>query len=220
MRKILNILLLLSPLFHHFALASEVKIQCIGPEPENAKSFFVFLHGAGLEGLHSKNVGILREIAKSKKVRFAIPIATWECTSEEYKGKPCWMTGKFDDNAYKPAMRAVEEAAESCFRNRNYGILGFSNGAAFVNSIIFNCVPNKFTALISIGLGYRISPQDRQGLRGCNPQLRMMSGKTDKNLESIKKTFQVLKNREADVTFDEFEGGHELIAQPLFNFFD
>jgi predicted esterase len=217
MRKILLALLFLSATTY----ASTEKIECIGPEPENAKSYMVFLHGAGITGLHNRNVRVLKQIAEKKKVRFAIPISQWQCTSEKYKGQPCWMRGPFEDHSYKPAFEVIEDAAEKCFRNRDYGLLGFSNGGHLVTTLKQHCVPNKFTKLIAVGMGVKGRPTDRPGLRGCSPQLNVLIGDKDHEYMAItKSSFELLKSRDADITYEVYEGAHELTAESLYRFFE
>lgn len=215
MRALLFVLLL-----SHSAFAQEDKTECFGPEPGEAKSYFIYLHGAGLTGLHKRNLAVLKSIAEKKKVRFAVPLAKWQCNSVEYKGKPCWMSGPFDDNSYKPAMRVIEEAADICFRNRDHGLIGFSAGAQLVTSLRQHCVPNKFTRLIAVGHGVKKGRWDKQGLRGCKPQLNVLVGDRDEYKDVTRASYELLKSRDADITYEEFEGVHELKEEPLIQFFE
>lgn len=217
MRLLIALFLVFSPK----TFASTDKIECIGPEPEEAKSYMVFLHGAGITGIHKRNINVLKDIAKKKRVRFAIPISQWQCNAENYKGRPCWLSGPIDDHSYKPAFRVIEDAAEKCFRNRDYGLLGFSNGGYLVTTLKQHCVPNKFTKLIAVGMGVRGRPTDRPGLRGCSPQLNVLIGDQDSEYMNItKSSYELLKSRDADITFEVFEGGHELTAESLYRFFE
>jgi predicted esterase len=201
--------------------AQAEKIECIGPEPEHAKHYMVFLHGARTTGLTNINIRVLNQIAEKKKVRFAIPISQWQCNAEKFKGQSCWMSGPFDDNAYKPAFKVIEDAANKCFRGRDYGLVGFSNGGLLVTTLKQHCVPNKFTKMIAIGMGVKGKPTDRPGLRGCPPQLNILIGDRDHEYMAItKSSFELLKSRDADVTFEVYDGGHEITAESLYKFFE
>jgi len=198
---------------------AQSKIECIGPEVGEAKYFYIYLHGATQLGGHRRNVKVLKEIAKKRKVRFALPTAEWECTSPQYKGNVCWSANKAEDKYFRPALRVIEDAAAACFRNKDHGLMGFSNGAVLATTLMRNCVRTGFTGLIAVGHAVNTYRTDRLGLKGCEPQLNMLIGRSDPYYSRAKKTYDVLKSRDANVTFEEFDGKHELKIEPLLQFF-
>lgn len=206
-------------LFTSIALRAET-IHCYGPEVADAKLFYVFLHGAGpwLQKSHTHRA--LERIAKKNKVRFAVPISDMKCAGGDYKGKPCWLTDAKDDTAYRPALKVIEQAAEKCFPRKDHGLMGFSNGGALTMMLARECVRTPFTQLIAVGAPVKTSQSDRQGLKGCTPPLKMLVGSRDSLLEDSRKAYETLKERGYDVTFEEYKGGHEVIADPLYKLFE
>ena len=203
-----------------YAHAADDKIICIGPAADQAKQFYVYMHGAGDASTQTSAQRTLQRIADQKKVRFALPQAQQTCKGGDYKGQPCWIGGAVDDTSYREGLRLAENAADKCSPGKEHGLIGMSAGGFFTSALIAFCAPNKFTRLIAVGGGVPKSKWDSQNLKGCGPKLEFVVGNNDPYKAAVKGAFETFKSRGADVTYEEYEGGHEFKFEPLEHLFD
>lgn len=202
------------------AYGADDKITCIGPESSEAKQFYVYMHGAGDLNTQKSAQRTLQRIADKKKVRFALPQAQQTCAGGEYKGQPCWIGGPFTETSYQQGLKLAEDAADKCSPGKEHGLIGMSAGGLFTTALIAFCAPNKFKRLIAVGGGIPKTKWDSQNLKGCGPKLEMVVGNDDPYKAAVKATFETFKSRGADVTYEEYEGGHEFKFEPLEHLFD
>lgn len=192
--------------------------DCIGPE--TADRFFVFLHGLGgnRDNVVIRNNSILRRVGEKFNIKFAVAVEDSNCVNKD--GLKCWMDRTRDPDLIKPGLRAIEMAANDCFRNDKYGVVGFSSGGGLVIDILRLCSPNHFTRLIAIGSVGGNSKASPANLQACEPSLTMVIGHEDSNLEKAQKTFAMLQSRKAKVELVTVEGGHVLTFDNLAKAFE
>jgi predicted esterase len=201
--------------------ASAEETKCMGPANGEAAHYMVFLHGSSFDMSDMRDLKALQELSQKKKIRFALPRATLPCSTEEYKGMKCWITGSPQADSHNVSMKIVEEAADICFSGKDYGVLGFSAGGMFLSVLKNYCVPNKFTRMIAMGLAMKTTKRTGDmRLDGCGPHLDLLIGDKDSHRKQVKETYANFKDRGADVSFEEYSGKHEFKAAPLLHFFD
>lgn len=192
------------------ALAST---QCIGPS--TATRFVVYLHGMDTPvpgSLEMKNRSRLEKVANELNMRIALPRATVNCPSRpELK---CW-TWAVSENL-EPTLDRIENAANDCFPEQKYSVLGFSNGGYLVHKLLRACAHRNFTSLISYGAAGSWLASDPQDLSNCPLSLSMNVGKSDSSVTTTSvKLYEHFKALNADVSFQNYDGAHELTVESL-----
>ena len=193
----------------------ETKGPCIGPS--EATTYFVYLNGAHRTAGYDSDYRtrkILTEVGEKLKIRFALPIAHMTCDWD--KERSCWTDGKEHDRQTLAVKYMIEEVAKECFGGSKFGLVGFSNGAGFVQSLMRSCTASDYTRLIAIGGGnLRRVASDPASLSSCQPKLLLVIGDKDPAAEGTKKAFKTLQDLQAPVEMQSYEGGHVLLAEPL-----
>ncbi len=130
----------------------------------------------------------------------------------------CWT---FDDGEVEAATLAIQSAAGSCFGDRPYGLIGFSNGGYLLSKLLRACaLPAKLSRarwMVSVGSAMFKGPlEPRPGsLAGCG-QLTLLIGTRDQwNFDPADHFLQVLKAKGAAVDAVRFDGAHELPGPAL-----
>ncbi|MEK6555146.1 MAG: hypothetical protein AABZ31_07900 [Bdellovibrionota bacterium] len=124
--------------------------ECIGSVKANR--FIVYLHGIDTESpslQELENRGVLKELAKSLNIRFALPRAKVACPTKIHQ--MCWTWAAKTSVDLAPVKSAIELAAADCFPSKNYDVLGFSNGGIAVASLLRLCEKVDFNLGITVG---------------------------------------------------------------------
>jgi predicted esterase len=191
------------------------KGPCVGPS--EASNFYVYLNGSHLTagyGYDFQTRKVLTEVGEKLNVRFALPQANMTCDWD--KERTCWTDGKEHDRQTYAVRDIIQAAAKQCFGDSKFGLVGFSNGGNFVESLMRSCAASDYSQLIAVGGGnLRKVLSDPASLSSCQPKLLMVIGDKDAGAEATKKAFKTLQDLQAPVEMQTYHGGHVLLAEPL-----
>jgi predicted esterase len=192
------------------------KVSCLGPP--DALFNAVYLHGidspspGDLELANRKN---LAAIAEALSLRIALPRASTPCP--EQTDMRCW-GWSFDQEQLTAGVRAIDQAAQTCFKGRRYGLIGFSNGGFFVGRLLRTCaVRAKVPWMLTMGSSVLNGPLEAEprSLAGCG-HLVMLAGNGDSdNAEGLDHMVKELRAKGADVVGSRYDGGHEMPSEAL-----
>lgn len=200
-----------------FPLVSQAAVECIGPA--KAGKFIVYLHGMDTEPPSPRelvNRKILTKLSKKLNIRFAIPRAKNPCPTNS--SQLCWTWGPKTAKELEPVKEIIVESAKECFASESYSVLGFSNGGVAVSSFLRLCDKVPFESAIAVAPVSGWHPTDPISLRGCGPKITAMVGTEDKeNQKTIRSLISRLSSLNGPITLVEYEGGHELTYEALYN---
>ncbi|MBC7714273.1 MAG: hypothetical protein H7177_13095 [Rhizobacter sp.] len=199
-------------LFPFFANAS---VECIGPT--NASKYIIYLHGIDREEFSPqeiKNREILKKLANNLSLKIALPRAKTKCPQD--KDLLCWVWEAQYKKDLEPTFTSIKEASTECFPNKDYNVVGFSNGGAAVSAFLRLCENPGFKTAISIGAGGGWFSSDPKKLLNCMPNLIIMLGSNDgANQAPVRNYINHLQTLKAQVKLIEYQGKHEILYEPL-----
>ncbi len=214
--KTMRQLLTLSIFFFTASLALSAT-ECIGPA--NAKKSIVYLHGMDTEFPSSQELGnrvVLSELAKKLNIRFALPRAKDKCPPSPQQ--VCWTWAAKTSADLANVKTAIKSAASDCFSNKDYSVLGFSNGGVAVTAMLRLCEKVDFKSAIVIGAAGGWFSTDPKNLKDCNPSLISLLGSKDTaNQKPVRDLISHLISLKAPAVLVEYEGDHKLLYDPLAN---
>ena len=135
--------------FLHYsnALAFYSKVDCIGSKESNRR--IVYLHGWDSKNLskqEKQNRKMWQRLAKKHNLRVALPRGNGECSS---KKKQCWKIR--NNKEVDESFSIMKNGANSCFGDKDFSIVGFSNGGYFASAIFERCLVKKAKFILAIG---------------------------------------------------------------------
>jgi len=192
---------------------------CIGPA--DAAHFAVYIHGIDDKAIGDEELANrtnLAHLAAALSLRIALPRATEDCPNQPESR--CW-GWTFSDGELAAASTTIAKAANACFGDRRYGVIGFSNGGYLLSKLVETCtlhtrLPNS-TWGVTIGSAtfHGELPPEPASLAGCG-HLVVVSGTRDtQNFDPTDHFATVLAAKHADVTTSSFDGGHVVPDEPL-----
>lgn len=193
--------------------------RCLGPK--DARSFAVYLHGMDVPSLSDQEVHnreVLARVAHALSIRIALPRTMTACRNDPQQ--LCW-GWTFDDQELAIATPAITRAAHECFGDRDFDVIGFSNGGYLVDKLFRSCslatwLPGA-RRLVTVGASMMKGPLEPQpgSLAGCG-SLTMLSGSDDEhNADPEENLLHRLEAKHAAVRAIHYAGGHVLVEQPL-----
>lgn len=214
--KIMRQMFIASILFFTASLALSAT-ECIGPE--NAKKSIVYLHGMDTESPSSQELGnraVLNELAKKLNIRFALPRAKEKCPPNPKQ--VCWTWAAKTSADLANVKATITSAASDCFSNKDYSVLGFSNGGVAVTAMLRLCEKVDFKYAVVIGAAGGWFSTDPKNLKDCNPSLISLLGSKDTaNQKPVRDLISHLVSLKAPAALVEYDGDHRLLYAPLAN---
>lgn len=210
MRLIFLIILILLPTTYSFG-----STECIGSPTAN--KFIVYLHGMDSVSPSKQELGnraILKNLAEKLNIRFALPRATQKCPVNNQQ--ICWTWAAKTHEDISIVQMAIKSAAEDCFANRDYSVLGFSNGGVAVGALLRMCEKVSFKSAIIVGAAGGWFSTDPKNLEGCSPIIISLLGSEDQaNQKYVREFVSHLISLKAQVSLVEYKGDHRLFFEPL-----
>ncbi|MBX3193461.1 MAG: hypothetical protein KF819_41150 [Labilithrix sp.] len=193
--------------------------SCIGPA--HATAYAVYLHGmdgVSPSGQEMQNRAILASMASKLSMRVALPRATARCPNQP--SSICW-GWTFDEREVHEGATTIDAAARSCFGEKAFALIGFSNGGYLLTKMLRSCVlPStlpRVTQLVTSGSTMMKEPLEREpsSLAGCGKLTMLIGDKDEFNFDPTGTLLHGLQRKGADVREVRFEGTHLLSEEPL-----
>jgi hypothetical protein len=212
----------------------DLSVSCIGPE--DATTFVVYLHGMDYKNPGMKermNRIVLEEIARTQKIRIAVPRSDQYCGYKGANKERCWTWGTPETPIHVKLWPKIIRSRTKCFsKDKKFGIIGFSNGGYLLNQWVRDkCLKPEVKTmpewLIAVGSARgRESALSEDSLHSekCPPIIHLVGhqdldnqGNGDTNEPSDPFAYvNALKQRGAKI-LDQFtfDGGHKLDVDSL-----
>ncbi|RZA20211.1 MAG: hypothetical protein EOP10_18495 [Proteobacteria bacterium] len=181
------------------------KTECYGPK-ENAKAYVVYLHGFedvnALSGEEDGNREILQRLASDMNLRIALPLGP-VCPG---KGKRCWPAK--NEAEVLATFSLITAAKTSCFANKDYTLIGFSNGGYYAFKLYKAHKDGHLKKIIASGSSGLWNPAKEK----VNPlsEFHLMIGDKDITRKTAELFMQEFKKAAPSSTFRVFAGGHRM----------
>lgn len=157
-------------------------------------------------------------IAEALSIRIALPRATLPCPTQP--SAICWGWA-FDEREIRVAAATITDAAEACFGERPFGLIGFSNGGYLLSKLFRTCRVEEelpgVSWMVTVGsaaLNGEMGPQPAS-LRGCGRMVILTGVDDTYNFDPADRFLHALEGKGADVRGRRFDGGHVVPDAPL-----
>ncbi|MGE0172673.1 MAG: hypothetical protein AB7T49_07810 [Oligoflexales bacterium] len=171
----------------------------------------------GVDGLQiSKteidNRKILEQVSKGARVNIAVMRSQAKCP-KRFPDSVCWPQGTSEE--VESTIQSVLSLAASCFdKTKGTALLGFSNGGYLAGKHVQQCGKSPFQQVIAVGSAGAVTAS-QSDMSQCG-KFTLMMGLSDKlTFHAAKEYYELLKKKNARVTFVTYEGGHTLTVKSL-----
>ncbi|RZA25479.1 MAG: hypothetical protein EOP10_06725 [Proteobacteria bacterium] len=198
----LKILLSLITLYSAVGFA---KTECYGPK-DKAKAYVVYLHGfedvTALSGEEDGNRALLQRLASEMNLSIALPLGP-VCPS---KGKRCWPAK--NEAEVLATFALIAAARTTCFDNKDYTLVGFSNGGYYAFKLYKAHKDAHLKRIIASSSSGLWNP----GKDKVNPlsEFHLMIGDKDITRKTAELFMQEFKKAAPASTLSVFAGGHRM----------
>ena len=184
-------------------------ISCIGPVGGKP---VIYLHGMDVPSLsktEQQTRKVLRHLAVNQRLRIALPRSARHC--RRLPQKRCWNFGR---SMAAKVYQDVVASARNCFLEKDFLLLGHSEGGYYVSKLVQFCIPHQARAIIAIGSAGSFHASDPQQLKNCG-KLYLLIGDKEITRPKTDRYYHHLKKLGASVSLQEFSGGHIVPQLPL-----
>lgn len=181
---------------------------------KDAKNFVLYLHGMDSPGPSKQertNREVLKKIAEKLDILFALPRSESKCSNNEKL--LCWEQDTIEE--LQKTYAVIKDSVDRKIHENSFGIIGFSNGGFFVSKLLQHGITNEPLWFLSIGSAGSWNSKNKIDLKNRSP-IVILIGRHDRwHYDYAHKYANYLKEAKANVHLMAFDGGHEMLAQPI-----